>query len=282
MPNLKYAFMGTPRFAALALEELIAAGYAPALIITASDKPFGRDGILTPSPVKKLADAHGIPAAEADTKQEVASALAGGAWDAAVVAAFNVIIPKEALAAPRAGTFNIHPSLLPEFRGPSPIQSAILAQKEETGVCIMLLDEKVDHGPILACERTLVEHKTYLELEEELARRGGKLMADVLPHFVAGETAPRVQDHARATYTKKFTVADSEINFETMDTADACARVRALNPEPGTWTMMETKRGSKRVKILSAAIQDGACVPLRVTPEGKKEMSWEDFVRGNL
>ncbi|MBI1975791.1 MAG: methionyl-tRNA formyltransferase [Candidatus Vogelbacteria bacterium] len=278
----RFAFLGTPRFALFVLDELEKASLLPSLVITAKDKPTGRNQISAPSPVHTWAAKRNIAIKFADTKKEVEDALSSSELDVAVTAAFNVILTARALSLPTHGVLNVHPSLLPEYRGPSPIQSALLAQDKETGCCVFVLDEKVDHGPILACERFCISDENYLQLEEALGRRGGSLLARVLAPYIAGEIIPQEQEHERASYTKKFEIDDGRLDLSNTDSAALLARVRALNPEPGAYAVIKTRRGERRVKILDAIVTGGQFNPIRVIPEGKHEMSWDAFTRGNL
>ena len=149
----KFIFFGTPDFAAIILDKLIAADWIPAAVITQPDKPAGRRQILEQPPVKKLTEKLGLPAWQPDKLKgngEIAEKIRATEPDLVVVAAYGKIIPTDILSIPKFGCLNVHPSLLPKYRGPSPIQSAILNGDAETGVTIMLVDEEMDHGPILA------------------------------------------------------------------------------------------------------------------------------------
>ena len=167
--------------------------------------------------------------------------------DLCVVAAYGRIIPKEYLEIPKYGFLNIHPSLLPKYRGPSPIQTAILNGDKETGVTIILMDEKVDHGPILKNQKSKIKNTKYKQLERELSKLGAELLIEILPKWVAKELKPVEQNHSEATFTKKFSWPDGKIDWS--KTAEEIDRqIRALNPEPGVWTKWE----NKFLKILEA------------------------------
>jgi len=214
-----------------------------------------------------------------------------------IVAAYGKIIPKSNLVLPRYGSINVHPSLLPKYRGPTPIQSAILADETETGVTLMLLDEEIDHGPILSSIKYQVSGppagragiKGYEEVEKDLAEIGGQLLAETIPGWLAGEIKAIPQEHNKATFTKKFGSVDAFIEPEIIlggETAKlavsppkailAYRKVLALNPEPGTWSEL----AGKRVRITEAILQDDKLLPVKVTPAGKRQMSWEEFKRG--
>ena len=224
------------------------------------------------------------------------------------------IIPKKVLDLFPMGVLNVHPSLLPKYRGPTPFQTALLNGDGESGVSIILMDEEVDHGPILVNSKLeIVNSDTYTTLAEKLAKLGGEMLVGIIPKWIAGEIKAIPQDHSRATYTRKFTSEDGFIKPETIlgnpvpttwslgdqvqEVEHAERQVRALNPEPGTWTTLPRSDrsvgvGPLRVKILSARIEPTPSanvlknislrlVPIRVIPAGKKEMSWEEFLRGN-
>lgn len=274
--------MGTPRFAVYVLEALERNDLVPEVVFCAPDKPVGRKKILTPPEAKLWALERNIPVEQPHNKHELTEALRKYSVDVSIVAAFNIIITPEALALPKHGTLNVHPSLLPKHRGPAPIQQTLLDGDTTAGVCIMELDEEIDHGPLLTCtEYQLNGTETYLELEKQLATEGGNLLANILPQWLTNAHQPTPQNHAHATHTTRFETNDAQVDLETESAIDIDRKVRALNPEPTAWTLLETKHGPKRIKILSGSIQDGKYVPERVVPEGKKEMGWEDFLRGN-
>ncbi|MBI1888955.1 MAG: methionyl-tRNA formyltransferase, partial [Candidatus Spechtbacteria bacterium] len=187
---LKIVFFGTPEFGRIILERLIEANYKPILIVTAPDKPVGRKQKLTPSPVKVLAGQHKIPILQPqklskNTIYDIQHTNPG----LFVVAAYGKIIPKKILAMPKYGALNVHPSLLPRWRGPSPIQYAILNSDKEAGITIMLMDEKLDHGPLFANEKLKmkIEKFTAEELSSKLAELGAELLIKTIPQWVAGE-----------------------------------------------------------------------------------------------
>ena len=193
-----------------------------------------------------------------------------------VVAAYAKIIPSAILEIPRLGTLGVHPSLLPKYRGASPIQSAILDGEPETGTTIFVMDTEMDHGPILASQHMpIASDKTYSGLEEDLAELSGELLVSAIPAFLGGKITPKPQDHARATYTKKFETIDGFVEEKELDAAldgDAAAsvmamrKIRALNPDPGAWTI----RGGKRVKLLKAKIEGTTLVLIEIQIEGER------------
>ncbi|HEY4493497.1 MAG TPA: formyltransferase family protein [Candidatus Paceibacterota bacterium] len=208
--------------------------------------------------------------------------------DVAVLVSYGKILRQETIESFKFGILNIHPSLLPKLRGPSPIKSAILEDLAETGVSIMKLDNQVDHGPILAQEEIALSPQvaTEQELRTALFEKGGQLLANVLPDYLAGKLVPVAQDHEEATYTRKFKPEDAYLDFSTWRSDPQVVRilerkVRALSEEPGTYSVIPTQRGKKRVKILKAHIEQNKFVPDLVQPDGKKQMTWQAFLLGN-
>lgn len=274
MTKPSFGFFGSPRFAEIALQELLARGFVPAFVVTNPDRPVGRKGAITPPAVKALAAAHGIPVFQPEKIRDAERDLGELGAEVFVVAAYAQIIPKSIVLMPSQGTIGIHPSLLPRHRGASPIQNAILQGDEVTGTTIYKLDEKMDHGPVLAQEQVpLSDTMDYRVLEEVLAKLGGKLAAGVLPGLSAA--APAAQDESKATYTKKFTTDDAFIDPADLDEAmsgeaPAFARlilrkINAFREEPGAWTI----QSGSRVKLLRAEIADGALRLRSVQKEGR-------------
>ncbi|MBU4223833.1 methionyl-tRNA formyltransferase [Patescibacteria group bacterium] len=288
--NMNFVFFGTGDFAVKILNILYQNNFAPALIATTPDKPKGRKMILTSPPVKIWAQEHKI-------KTITDYALPATRYDLFIVADYGKIIPKNILDIPEYGAINIHPSLLPKYRGPSPIQSFILSGEKETGVTIILLDEEMDHGPILAQQSLNLEtgfpignpvsKLYYKELEEKLAELGGELLVKTIPNLIARKIKPIPQDHNKATYTKKITKKDGEINLN--ESPEIIERkIRAFTPWPGAYfsiprpTSLARSGGILRIIITEAEIdKNGALKIKQIKPEGKKEMSFKDFLRGN-
>jgi len=274
----KFIFFGTPQFAVHVLEALKAADLLPAAIVTAPDKPRGRGLEVTPPEVKVWGEEHAIDVLQPEKlKDEVfLGELRNTDWDFFVVAAYGKLLPKELLDIPHKGTLNVHPSLLPRFRGASPIQSQILADERKTGVTIMLIDEEMDHGPIVA--QASIEPDpwplSYLMLEELLATEGGRLLAEVIPEWQKGMLTPEPQRHEDATYTKKITKEDGRID-PIGDAYTNYLKFCAYNPWPGVFFF----DGDTRVKITDAQFEDNTFKILKVTPEGKREMLYTDYLR---
>ncbi|OGC88573.1 methionyl-tRNA formyltransferase [Candidatus Adlerbacteria bacterium RIFOXYC1_FULL_48_26] len=275
-----FAFFGTPKFSVHVLDALESQGMLPALVITAPDRPQGRGLVLTPSPAKQWAMERGIDVLTPEKLKDEAflEELQNTEWDVFLVAAYAKLIPKNILDMPRRGCLNVHPSLLPKFRGPSPAASAILADERATGVTIMQMAEKMDAGPIVAQARIELEEEAWppkgSEFETLLATEGGNLLAETIPHWVSGQIDAEPQDESAATFTRKFTDADSLIDIHG-DPREQLLKIRTFDKNPRAHFI----KNGKRVIITEADIKDGALEILRVIPEGKKEMSYVDLVR---
>jgi methionyl-tRNA formyltransferase len=249
--KIKFAFFGTTPLAEGVLAELAAVCLVPERVIDS--------GKITPELI-----------AELETEK----------WDVFVVASFGAILPKKLLEMPKHGTINVHPSLLPRLRGPSPIRTAIQNDDKETGVSIMLLDKEMDHGPLLAQKKVVIETwpPRGTELDNLLAHEGGKLLAKTLPLYVADEIEPQEQNHDLATYTKKFTKEDGLLDLKD-DAYKNLLKIRAFQGWPGTYVFFERTGKKIRVQILDAHLEGSKFLIDLVKPEGKKEMSYDAFLR---
>lgn len=279
----RFVFFGTPRFSEIILDELASAGHLPVLVVTAPDKPKGRGLVMTPSEVSAWALRHAIPciAPEKLSDETVLAALRDAKADVFVVAAYGKILKQEILDLPPRGVLNVHPSLLPKFRGSSPIESFLLSDEPHTGVSIMLLDAEMDHGPIVAQrERVMVDrYPKGSALTDDLAHFGGALLAEILPAWTAGDMHANAQDHARATYTKKIAKADGLIDPDG-DPLLALKKIRAFDEWPGAYFFAERGGKQMRIRITEAHLEGGKLAIDRVVPEGKNEMPYADFLRG--
>jgi len=276
-----FAFFGTPRFGTAVLDALEKNGFLPALVVTAPDRKQGRGMAVTPSPVKTWGTERGIPVLTPSTLKDPAflAELANTEWDVFVVAAYAKLIPKNILEMPKRGALNVHPSLLPKLRGPSPALTAILEDTRATGVSIMQMSEKMDAGAIVAQAKIELEEAAWpmrgSEFEELLATEGGNLLAEILPEWLAGEITPEEQNEAEATFTKKFTDADALVDL-TQDPRKNFLKIKAFDKGPRAYMLVD----GKRVIIKDAEFKEGKLTITKVIPEGKKEMAYKDFLKG--
>ena len=254
---LRVVFMGTPAFAIPALRALVERGLVVVGVYTQPDRRAGRGRKLRASPIKIFSEECGLPIFQPRSlRQDTESArsdLAELAPDAVIVAAYGLFLPEKVLQLPRLGCLNIHPSLLPRHRGPSPVATAILDGDETSGVTIMLLDEGIDTGPILAQHKTLIaDNETAEELTERLFDLGSELLVDTLDQWERGQIVPTPQNDEEASVTRRLEREDGRIDWS--QSADSIARrVRAFTPWPGTFT---TWRG-RTLKVLRARPVDG-------------------------
>ena len=248
----KIIFWGSSAFALPSLQALTERGWRPLAVITQPDKPVGRKRSLTPTPVKKLAAELNLPiySPDAANSKKTAALIKKLSPDAMVVAAYGQILSSEILALPKHGTLNVHASLLPLYRGASPIQQAILEGVKKTGVTIMLMDEKMDHGAILSQQSLKINPSDTSEsLSAKLAILGGELLIQTLPHWLKGEVKARTQDHQAATYTKIINRADGLIDWH-WPSEKIERLIRAYYPWPGAYT----KWRGQTLKIHQAAV----------------------------
>lgn len=298
---MRIAFLGTPDFARAALGRLIAAGQEIACVYSQPPAPRGRGHELRPSPVHALALERGLavrtPASMRDPA-EIAAFRALG-LDAAVVVAFGQILPGEVLDAPRLGSFNLHGSLLPRWRGAAPIQRAIMAGDSVTGVQVMRMTEGLDEGPVLATETLRIGPlDTAGTLHDRMAAAGAELLARTLPAIEAGTAIETAQADEGATYARKIRPKEARLDWGKPGRA-LDWKIRGLSPFPGAWFELPTERGPVRIKALLSAFEDvdgppgealddrllvatgeGAVRLLRVQREGRGAQDAADFLRG--
>ncbi len=251
-------FMGTPEFAVPSLRAL-ATGHDVALVVTQPDRPAGRARVVTESPVKVAARTLGLPIFQPESLrgERPAAILRQVQPEAIVVVAYGEILRRDILAIPRRGCVNVHASLLPRHRGAAPIAAAILAGDAVTGVTIMLMDEGMDTGPILAqAEERIQPDDTTASLSARLAELGARLLIEVLPRWLEGDLVPRPQDGSLATYAPRITKEDGLIDW-TQPAASIERQVRAFDPWPGAYTFWQ----GRRLKITRAKPLVGWCGP---------------------
>ncbi len=298
---MRIVFMGTSQFGVPTLEQLVASEHQLIAVYTQPDKPAGRGRTISLSPVKKVAIEHGLEVRQPNNFNEAdfLESLAQLSPDVIVVAAFGKILPVEVLNMPPFGCINIHPSLLPKHRGPTPIEGAILAGDDCIGVTIMLMDSGVDSGPILSQKRMPIEPEDSAEsLTIKLAHIGAHLLEEILPLWLSHAIIPQPQNDDLASYTKLISKEQGEIDWH-LPALEVWRRVRAFQPWPGCYTWWQ----GKILKVIDAshfpAVQgepgrvialarggvgvqttEGILQLLTVQLEGRRKMSAEEFVRG--
>lgn len=308
-----YIFFGSSRLSLIVVEALCKAGISPLAIVTTTDKPKGRKLILTPPEVKIFGQEHNIPVLQFEKLNENAVTEIGNvlknykdlqtstenikdtlsAKTFFLVASYGLIIPQSVLDLPEFGTLNIHPSLLPAYRGASPLQQALIDDVKDTGVTIMLMDAKMDHGPIILQEKRHAHMadwpKLYPDFESELALQGTRMIIDNISEILDGSIVPKEQDHGLATFTKKFQKTDGLLDINKLAGPEGYQqflRFNALYEWPGTYFFAKLAKKNDdvtetdiRVKI-TAAHWDAAANLMeieKVIPEGQKETLWSEF-----
>src|SRR6201996_6749028 len=244
---LRLAFMGTPDFAVPTLAELIAQGHDITCVYSQPPRPKGRGMALEPGPVHKFAESAKLPVRMPVSLKGVAEQdeFAALNLDAAIVVAYGLLLPKAILEAPRLGCFNLHASLLPRWRGAAPIQRAVMAGDQETGVMVMQMEEGLDTGPVLMAERVRIGRKTSGELTADLSRLGADLMVRALGALERGAVTPVEQAEDGVTYAKKILKDEARIDWS-KSAAEIDRHIRGLSPFPGAWTEV----GGERLKVL--------------------------------
>ena len=298
---MRLAFLGTPDFAVACLSALADAGHEIAAVYSQPPAPRGRGQELKPSPAHAFALERGIPVRTPVSMRDPLeiAAFADLNLDAAVVVAFGQILPAEVLDAPRLGSFNLHASLLPRWRGAAPIQRAIMAGDRVTGVEVMQMTEGLDEGPVLASETLRIDAlETAGTLHDRLASVGADLLVRTMAAVERGEAKATPQAEEGLTYAKKIRVKEARLRWA-KPAAELDRKIRGLSPFPGAWFELPTEKGPVRVKALLSQVEDGSGAPgqvldeklliacgdgavrlLRVQREGRGPQDAEVFLRG--
>lgn len=298
---MRLAFLGTPDFAVAALAAIVAAGHEVACVYSQPPAPRGRGHELRPSPVQAFAEARGISVrtpASMREPEEIA-AFAALDLDAAVVVAFGQILPAAILQAPRLGSFNVHGSLLPRWRGAAPIQRAIMAGDRITGVQVMRMTEGLDEGPVLATATLRIDAlETAGTLHDRMAAAGAELIVRALADIAAGRAVETPQPTDGITYAKKLRPQHARLDW-TRPGPGLDGKIRGMSPSPGAWFELPTEKGPVRVKVLLSGFEDqtgapgvtlddrllvatgqGAVRLLKVQREGRGPQDAQVFLRG--
>ncbi len=271
--KIQYVYFGTPEFSTIILDELEEKGYLPNLIITAPDRPVGRKQLMTPPPVKVWAEQHGIECWQPEHPREIVKKFTEKKWDLFIVASYGYILSQKILDIPEYGVLNVHTSLLPKYRGASPIESAILHGDSETGSTIMKMTLGMDEGPILAQTCFPLDPDiTKPELFEKLAHDGGKLLAETIGSWVDGAILEQEQEDNLATYCGKIQKSDADLTEDDDITRDR--KYRAYYGWPGSFIM----DGDLRLKVTKARFENDKFIIEKIIPAGKKEMEYEQYL----
>ena len=305
--NYKLLFFGSGDFAAIILKKLSPSAFKPTAVFTQPDKPIGRKQILSPSPAKKIAKDFGLNIFELESlkNEEAIKLIKSLTPDLIIVADYGKIIPKSILDIPKYGALNIHPSLLPRHRGATPIHYTILSGDPKTGVSIILMDEQVDHGPIIAAAdyKSEMSEVGRIELTEKLAELGGESLIKILPQWLSGAIKPVPQDESGATYTKILTKEDGKIDWK-KSAKEIDRQIRAFEGWPGTWTEWPVDEKKVKIKIIETEVSEndapdaegkvsvtkdgemaitcgrGYLKILELQLEGKNKTTGKEFLRG--
>lgn len=285
--NPKIIFIGTSEFAVPALKSLLQNNYKIITVITSPDKPIGRKQEITPTPIKRFAEKYKLPILQPENILDIESKILNLKPDLIIVSSYGKIIPKSILDIPLLKSLNIHPSLLPKYRGASPIQTAILNGDKKTGITIMLMDEKMDHGPIVSqIEIDIKPNENYENLEKRLSKESSAFLIKTLPLYLNNKIRIQEQDESKVSYTKILSREQGEIDLN-KSAVEIERMIKAFYPWPGTWLYLN----KKRIKILKAkAIEKEQKTSIKtgngfllleiVQPEGKKPMTGAEFFRG--
>lgn len=275
----KFIFFGTPEVSSETLEILKKGGYLPSLIITSPDKPSGRGLQMTPSPTKVFAVENNISYLTPEKlNDEIYEQLKNENADLFIVVAYGKILPERFINLPKIYTINIHYSLLPKYRGASPVESAILNGDTETGISIQKMNFKMDTGPILIEEKVKIQDdEKAFQLKERLIKIGGKLLVENLPSIFENKLEMKEQNENQATYCGKISKEDGLIDLNT-DAIINYNKFRAYYTWPKTYFFVK----DKRVIIKDAILENNKFIIRKVIPEGKKEINYEDFLKNTI
>lgn len=300
---MRIMFMGTPDIAATCLKTLIASGEDVAAVVTGKDKPRGRGNVMTPTPVKRVAEEHGIPVYTPDTLRgdDFAAVLSEIAPELIAVVAYGKILPASVINYPKHGCLNVHVSLLPKYRGAAPMQRAIMEGESETGVTIMQMDEGLDTGDMISqVSFPILPDDDFESVHDTSAEIGADLLVRTIEDIRQGRAVRTPQDAALATYAAKIEKSDCRVDFSLPAAVLGC-RIRGTTPIPGAFCyhggrMLKLLRptpvsgkgrigevialDSKGDGSITIACGEGALLVRGVIPEGKGKMSAGDFIRG--
>jgi methionyl-tRNA formyltransferase len=296
-------FMGTPDFAVPVLQQLIDSPYHVAAVVTQPDRPVGRKKVMTPPPIKRLAEKANVPVLQPEKVRnpQAIEDILSYKPDLLVTCAYGQILPEALLNAPKYGAINVHASLLPEYRGAAPIHKAIMDGKRETGITIMYMVKALDAGDMLSQVKVPIEDEdTVGILHDKLSEAGAHLMMETIPDLIEGRIKPVPQDESKVTYVSTLSRDDERIEWKNAGVS-IYNHIRGMDPFPGAFTIWEDKPlkiwKAKKVEVKSEAFpgsilkidQEGFTVKtgdntgikvIECQPSGKKRMTASDFLRG--
>ena len=298
----KIVFMGTPDFSVPILQTLIHSEYEVSLVVTQPDRPKGRKRIITPPPVKVEAEKHNIPVFQPRKLKDDFDVIQELQPDLIVTAAYGQLLPKAVLDIPEYGCINVHASLLPELRGGAPIHYAIMQGKEETGITIMYMAEKLDAGDILTKVAVPIEPEDHVgSMHDKLSKAGAELLEETLPSLFANKVTPLKQDEAQATFATNIKREQEKVDWMCSNTA-VYNHIRGLHPWPVAFTTydgeimklwwgvpVDTEYDGSPGEIVQKSTDDFTVVcgnkkGMRITeiqPAGKKRMNVSDYLKGS-
>jgi len=279
--KLNFVFWGTPDVAAETLQILKQNGYIPSLVVTSPDAKRGRGLHLEVSPVANFAEQNNISCLKPEklSGEEINNILeASSQTDFFLVVAYGKIIPEQIIQTPRLGSINIHYSLLPKYRGASPVESAILNGETETGVTIQKMAFKMDSGPIIAKEKvSIAPDEKAPELRSRLIKIGGELLIKILPELAEGKIKETSQDESNATFCKKIKKENGLIDLD----GDAVTNYNKFRAY-AFWPRIFFFKNNKRIIITDAILEGNKFIIKKVLPEGKREIKYEEFLKTNI
>lgn len=273
-------YFGTPYVATDTLAMLVSSGFVPSLVVSSPDAPQGRGMVLSPSPTKEWAVAHNIPVITPEKlTTEVIEEIRSYSPSFGIAVAYGKILPRKLLEIFPLGVLNVHYSLLPKYRGASPVEAALLNNESVTGVSIQKMVPELDAGDVYVSQEVSIDSsETTRELRPRLIQIGAELLVSMLPSFMNGSLTPSPQEHAQATHAGKISKSEGELSLAD-DPQKNWNKYRAYAESPGTYFFIEKDGKRIRVKIKTASFQNGVFMPERVVPEGKKETNYADLVR---
>lgn len=271
-------FFGSSIHSIPALTKLINAGYEIAAVVTQPDRPTGRKQVITATPVSEFAQKKGIPVIKPQSSWKAVLELKPNLL---VVSYYGEKIPIDLINKVKFGGLNIHPSLLPKYRGAAPVEWAILNGEKETGVTILTISEGFDEGAIVAqIKQPILNNDTAEDCYSRLFEKGADLLIKILPDFLQGKISLKAQDNTKASFAPKLKKEDGEINWK-KSPQEIERMIRAFTHWPGTFTYVQIKNEKFRLKILKAHLKNNKLILDKVQLEGKKPVSFEEFKRGH-